>query len=627
MRVIAIDVETYPDLFTLSAKEIYTGQESAFYLLRDGSSSHPRGLLGFLEELDVDILVGYNSITFDSPVIHFALDCPDTERISEFANICATNRRKRSESQQVQYVKYAYKYSSPLSGVTHVDLLLIFNKIDRVSLKRIAINLHAQLIQDLPYPPGSLVADKLKEVLSYNMNDVRITADLYVAMYDEIKLRFLISNQYDIDVISSSRSVMGAKIMEKLYLEVHPEIKSYDLRQMRTYRKKLDFSNIISPRVSFKLPNLKDLLQELKDLVITSDDYIKKDNVKFQRDILIGNTTYTMGVGGLHSNNQPKYLYSNENQKIIDADVASFYPSLMLQEKVFPLHLGIEFLKLYERIVEQRLAAKRNGIKTTAEALKITINAVFGKMGTENEWFYDLEALYKVTINGQLFLLMLIEDLTMAGINVFYGNTDGITAIVTPTQEAEFYRICDQWQQKLSLELEYTEIERMMIRDVNNYTLRTTTGYTKEKGDFVCNPPLGKKVDAQIIPIAIREWFYNDVPIDTTIKAEESIKNFIMTGKVGDQFNAVFHTIASDNHQLTEIPLQRVNRYYASNSAGSGSLLKKRKSDDGLENMLKLSQVHICNDFTQPMLPINRQYYINRANRLIAAFQIQQSLF
>ncbi|TLM55604.1 hypothetical protein FEC31_19225 [Acinetobacter baumannii] len=37
-----------------------------------------------------------------------------------------------------------------------------------------------------------------------------------------------------------------------------------------------------------------------------------------------------------------------------------------------------------------------------AEALKIVINAIYGKYGYENYWLYDRLAQMRVTINGQL---------------------------------------------------------------------------------------------------------------------------------------------------------------------------------------------------------------------------------
>lgn len=255
----------------------------------------------------------------------------------------------------------------------------------------------------------------------------------------------------------------------------------------------------------------------------------------------------------------------------------------------------------------------------------------FGKMGGQHEWFYDLLALYRVTLNGQLFLLMLIERLTEAGFDVFYGNTDGITARVEPNREGDFYEICNAWQLELGFELEYTKIEKMMLRDVNNYTLRTTEGYTKEKGEFIRKPRIGKKLDAPIVAKAIGEWFYNDTPIKDTVKASKDITDFCMSGKVGHQFDCVLHTVEPDetgNPTKIETELQRVNRYYAGTGPKAGTLLKKNKHTGRFNNMLKHSQVAIINDYSDPPeIPVNYTYYINRAERILAVFNSQQTLF
>lgn len=54
--------------------------------------------------------------------------------------------------------------------------------------------------------------------------------------------------------------------------------------------------------------------------------------------------------------------------------------------------------------------------------------------------------MYQVTINGQLFLLMLIEKLELAGIHVISANTDGIVSII-PNDKFELYcNLCHEWE-------------------------------------------------------------------------------------------------------------------------------------------------------------------------------------
>ena len=61
-----------------------------------------------------------------------------------------------------------------------------------------------------------------------------------------------------------------------------------------------------------------------------------------------------------------------------------------------------------------------------ALVLKIVINSVYGKLGFENGNLYDRLAVLKTTINGQLMMLMLVEELELHNIHVLSANTDGI---------------------------------------------------------------------------------------------------------------------------------------------------------------------------------------------------------
>src|SRR5665648_505827 len=111
---------------------------------------------------------------------------------------------------------------------------------------------------------------------------------------------------------------------------------------------------------------------------------------------------------------------------LIDKDCTSYYPSIILGLRLYPTHMGDCFLEVYETIVNKRLEAKRNKDKVVANALKITINGSFGKLGSKYSNLYAPDLLIQVTLTGQLALLMLIEMIEGIGISIVSGNTDGI---------------------------------------------------------------------------------------------------------------------------------------------------------------------------------------------------------
>jgi hypothetical protein len=621
MRVFSWDIETYPDLFTIAATNCYDMSERYVLSLENTNdrNENAKKLADFVNGVNADTMVGYNSLGFDLPVCIYALlNGAIPKDIERFASMCI--RKKKEDWERKEYNKYRYyRGATCFSGRTQLDLILHFNTIDRVSLKALLISIGWHNIIDLPYPPGSQVLPYIEEIKEYNLNDTDGTAAVYIEMYDEIKLRYDTGAHYKIDVLNTSRSVMGAKLMGHLYKQAYPN-ESYDLENQRTFRNELHFADVVNEKIEFKTQPMQRLLNDIKGISYYGHgEHVDNSLVKWNREVTIGQQSYTMGVGGIHSIHEPEYFETKDGYTLVDADVESYYPRLMINDKVSPKHLGAKFLELYERLVELRIAAKKAGIKITAYALKITINAIFGKMGSSKEWFYDLLALYQVTLNGQLYLFMLIEELNLQGFDTFYANTDGITCRIKDSRKDEFYAICEAWEKQLNFKLEYVEIEKIMMRDVNNYTLRDVNGNYKDKGAFIPEPRFGKPVNAPIIAQAIRAWFYEGTVLEKTIASSLNLRDYEMTKKVGPQFDAELHWVNKGTPQFDK--LQRVNRYYAAKGTGAGSLYKRRKRDGGCENLLKDSLVGICNNYADTSRPvINLDYYTKRARKAIAEF-------
>jgi len=147
--------------------------------------------------------------------------------------------------------------------------------------------------------------------------------------------------------------------------------------------------------------------------------------LKAERIELAG-VRYQMGIGGLHSVEKSQHIEKNDDYLLFELDVAAFYPNIILQQKLAPKSLGEPFLKVYESIVNRRIAAKRKGDKVADATLKIAINGSFGKLGSKYSALYSPDLLIQTTITGQLALLMLIERMEAAGISVKSANTDGI---------------------------------------------------------------------------------------------------------------------------------------------------------------------------------------------------------
>jgi hypothetical protein len=222
---------------------------------------------------------------------------------------------------------------------------------------------------------------------------------------------------------------------------------------------------------------------------------------------------------------------------------------------------------------------------------------------------------------------MLIERLTEVGIDVFYSNTDGITAMIKKSQVPEYYKICKDWEDELGLSLEFFKIKKMVIRDVNNYILETEPdgkgkSSIKSKGDFNFTYKLGKQLDSPIVAKMVFRYFFNNIPVSESVYSENPTDYFI-SQKIGDDFFGQLEMLRTLTEKVHTITLPNINRYYASNAKDdSGYLFKIRTNDhNNKEHVLKDSKVKICNDITLfNKDDVNYRYYINKAMKLISPF-------
>lgn len=473
-----------------------------------------------------------------------------------------------------------------------------------------------------------------KEMEEYNDNDVFICCELVRMNQEEIRLRYMISKEYEINVLSASRSTIADKVIVKLYSKftgLHPK----RFIDTKTIRRKIEVSEILSDKIQFLSPQLNDLLQSLRSLVL------RGEKGEFERTFTYAGTSYTLATGGLHSNEIPAIYVANDKQTIVDRDVASYYPNLIRSLKVCQKHLNPKaWFRIADTIVDERLEHKhlakdkslsliqRMKHTTAAACLKIVANAgIFGKMGSEKSFLCDKKAMYKVTINGQLFLLMLIERLEDAGIHVISANTDGIVTIVPKGLEETADNICHWWEKHLGLELEFTSYSKYITEGVNSYLTVKTDGKKKFKGRM--NPKmyledLSKGYNSPIVAKAVTEYFINGTPVMETLRNSKSILDFCRTQNVNRKYYIEYTHVV--DHKMVVEEVQRNTRFYVSLTGGSLMKVEVLGWDENNQPKLKKSslcagqRVTVCNlveDKDISELNINYLYYYNECMAII----------
>ena len=489
-----------------------------------------------------------------------------------------------------------------------------------------------------------ILPEWIEPTIHYNKNDVYIVCEMVRLYLDEVKLRYQITKSYEVDVLNSSRSNIADRLFEKFYSEFSG-LKAFQWKGKKTIRTIMSFKKVILPFIEFKTPELQLLLAEMKKTSITS---LGKDS--FKKEIKLGNLVYTIATGGLHSQDIPRELRSkvimndsstgefswdnitDDSYIYIHWDIASFYPSLIVNFNVAPKHMNEGcFVKLVKWLRDTRVEAKHSteeyidGIPkgVLAEVLKIVINSLYGKLGDENSEICDRLAVLKVTINGQLLIMMLCEELELNGIEVVSANTDGIVVKLYKKDKQKFDEISEHWKEVTKFGADSEEYNCYINRDINNYCVQELNGKLSYKGAL--NPKmyaldLKKGYDMPIVAQAVVNYFIDNKPIMETLYECKNILDFCKTQNVGKQFHVEFAT----NKGFEQ--LQRNVRYYVSSDGG---VIYKTHNIDGNKNNLcagyKVKILNTLDDVRIELRQINYQYYYDECMKIIDPIKLSIS--
>jgi len=545
-KMITLDIECYPNYLLVMFKQV-VGDKVIYFEKFNNSDLHTKNIFHILSKYTI---VTFNGNKYDACILEAAVAGFSNEtihRISEFLIV---------EKQQPWQARKQFGFTA--LDMDHIDLIEVAPL--SASLKIYGGRMHTRTLQDLPIEPGTIIeAEDLPGMRHYCENDNNLTAELLEKLNSELDLRESMSSEYNVDLRSKSDAQIAEQVIKK---ELDDK---YDIRVTRPKVEESTRYRYIPPdNLVFETEILKDLFRQYTtrpfsvgksghiafDFEMCESDRIKsgknkgkmpekKQKLKF----MISGTKYTVGVGGLHSN-EKSVRHTNEHDILREYDVESFYPRIVLNNELAPRHIGSPFLKIYKSIVERRLnskvlqkAAKKKGDekeesfhKIINESLKITINGLFGKLGSKWSCFYSPDLMMQVTVTGQLSLLMLIEQMELAGISVVSANTDGIVVKMDPSLESTAEDIISTWEFDTDYKMEATNYESLNSRDVNAYiaikenSVKGKGAYVDQLGAFEMlrhNPEHGVCSDA------VKEFLRNGTPLETTVTECKDIRKFI----------------------------------------------------------------------------------------------------
>jgi DNA polymerase elongation subunit (family B) len=519
------DTECYFNFWFIGFRHIDTGKIISFELEDYKLDFQINKLLWILNKF---CLIGFNSINYDHLMISCALEMYSTNDLKIISDRLIKFSEKHRDIAKELEVK--------LISFNHIDLIEVCPL--SASLKTYAGRLHAKRMQDLPIEPDALLTEEQKtQIRYYCCNDLSNTQLIYDNLKDQIALRTTMSDDYGQDL----RSKSDAQIAETVIISEIAKIRGF-----RPKKPKVNFNETyhynVPNYVSFTHPILCNALDIISRNAFTLENNgspILPQQIK-DLDIRIGSSIYRLGIGGLHSSEECVSHIADDNFVLIDRDVESYYPRIIINQGLYPAHLSNSFLTVFNAITERRIAAKAAKNTVVADSLKITINGSFGKFGSMYSSLYSPQLLLQVTITGQLSLLMLIERIEIAGIQVVSANTDGIVIKCPKLRVDDLNAIIRQWEYETNFKTEETQYKAVYSRDVNNYIAVKLDGSCKTKGAY-SNPWNDKKLasfrfhknpDATICVEAVCEFLTKQIPIEKTIKNCQDITKFVCVRNV-----------------------------------------------------------------------------------------------
>lgn len=603
--VYVYDIEVFQNVFHCTAKNTETGQYykfeiscrknelkqlvDFFYTIRNNSYSWNDIYTTDIQFNTNKIFAGYNNLHYDNAIINYIISYYDKMINMNYLRICDSlyNLSKIITTSNDISAWKRWKYA--VNFETFDILTMLYSQKLRVGLKEIQVTMQYKNVLEFAHDwTKPLDTDLIDEMIEYNINDVDSTEALLNKCKDKVELRIAIEDEYGVRVLSKDGVNIGMKILTQKYLE-KTGLTWWDIKDLRSPADVIALNEVILPFIEYRDPILKNVLSDMKKQIVSPG------RKGYENKFVFRGLRYSVGVGGIHSVNNPEIIIPKEDEMLIDIDVQSLYPSMLIEYKFYPKHLGPEFLEVYSQIKNERIEAKHAGNKVKNETLKLALNGLSGNLQNEHNFCYSPFAVMQIRINGQLLLLMLAESLTDIGCRIVQANTDGLFVLLKKDSYSKVQEICRSWEQQTKLVLEEDRFEAMYQYAINDY-IAVSEGYQemkklfktnpekalnkkgkpytsldaikddyiKEKGMFITRVLLGKGMSPKIIPEAIRDYFVDNIPVRDTIYNCKDINKFLTYQKVDKKFSVEY------NGEL----IQRINRFYASTN---GSYLYKCK--------------------------------------------------
>jgi hypothetical protein len=355
--MLVVDVEVYQDYFLCMFKNLDSGKTAAFEMF-DGQPLNKARVSDLMRN---HVTIGFNSNSYDLFIIASALADAPCASLKNLSDAIIKSNLPAWRIARDRQVRVPQQWD-------HIDLIEVAP--GQASLKIYGGRMHCQTMQDLPIDPdASITVEQRREMRVYCKNDLDTTERLFRTLEPAIRLRAEMGKQYGgIDL----RSKSDAQIAEAVIKHELSEMTGKEYRPA-----KAEVGSVVRYRdpliVGFRNAALMEVFERIlkTGFPIGVNGAVKMPDWLAQERIRIGGTDYQMGIGGLHSCEKRQSIVAAPDESLLDLDVASYYPSIILKLKLAPEKMGDDFLKVYQSIVTRRLDAKKETERVSKEIKKL----------------------------------------------------------------------------------------------------------------------------------------------------------------------------------------------------------------------------------------------------------------
>ena len=467
-----------------------------------------------------------------------------------------------------------------------------------------------------------LTEDEIKETVKYCRHDVSETIKVFCKRKSEFDALFSLIKLYNLPLedITKTKAQCSATV---LGAEKH----EYD--------------------DEWNFPLEKECIEGIKKYTNVVDWFSSSESrvPNAELNVVVGGCPCTFAQGGVHGAIKNYF----EKGRFLCADVASLYPSEMIQYNL--LSRSAKNKDRYVEIYHKRLQLKAEGKKKEQAPYKIVLNATYGIQNFKYSPMYDPQRAHRVCFLGQLALLDLSEKVEHLG-QISQVNTDGLYIKINETKgcEEEFYRICEDWEKRYRLNLEFDVVKALYQKDVNNYI------EVYEKVDKNGNPIIKAKgamvkdlseldYDLPIVNFAIRAYFVYGVPPEKTVQDNNNLIDFQKIYHVSSLYDRALKncTFSKESYIKEEtgrkntrtvwnndgivFETERTFRVFASKDQNEGALYKQKIGKNpekfaGSPEHCFIENGNIVGKTCEEYIDVlDKQWYIDEAYRRIRQFK------